>query len=63
MSNDKKALIWRATLVYVAFFIALFSVIVKTFMIQNEGNVAFFSETKEKIPTRAVNISQEEVRF
>ena len=54
MSNDKKALIWRATLVYVAFFIALFSVIVKTFMIQNEGNAAFFSETKEKIPTRAV---------
>ncbi len=54
MSNEKKDLMWRAYLVYLGFFVALVVVIIKTFLIQTEGKAEFFSETKEKIPTRAV---------
>lgn len=51
---DKKDIIWRAYIVYLGFFIALVVVIVKTALIQSEGNVSFFSDAKDKIPTKSV---------
>ncbi len=52
--SEKKDLIWRAYLVYLAFFVAMVVVIVKTVLIQTEGKASFFAATEEKIPTRAV---------
>jgi cell division protein FtsI (penicillin-binding protein 3) len=55
MSKEKKDLMWRAYLVYLAFFILLVIVIIQTILIQTEGKASFFTATKEKIPTRMVN--------
>lgn len=52
--SEKKDLIWRAYLVYIAFFIAMTVVIVKTVLIQSAGKAVPFASTEEKIPTRAV---------
>jgi cell division protein FtsI (penicillin-binding protein 3) len=55
VKTDKKDIIWRAYIVYLGFFIALVVVIVKTALIQSEGNTSWFADSKDKIPTRTVD--------
>jgi len=49
--KEKKDIIWRAYIVYLGFFVALVVVVVKTALIQTEGDVSMFSDAKEKIKT------------
>lgn len=52
--ENKKGITWRIGLVYLLFFIAGFTVIVRTLTIQQEGKKSFLSDTENKIPTRSV---------
>ncbi len=53
MSN-KKSITTRVHIVYFGFVVLMVLGIYKTILIQQAGNASFFSETKDKIPTRAV---------